>query len=142
MLFNPKRYQEYIKPTAEELEIDSQCVRDVVDFFWKEVRKNLSDLSEPRIEVPFFGYFEIKKRKLAEKIADYERFFNIPAERMTYQKHAVIAGMQKNLNDVKAMQLKVDVQTLKLKKINELRYGKETDRSMGQQEKDPGRTHE
>jgi len=69
----PKKPNEIIKATAEEMNISETKVDDIVSFFYKELRKNLSDLTELKIENPGLGYFIIRSQKVDNSIKDINR---------------------------------------------------------------------
>ena len=49
-------------------------MEDVIDFYWQEVRKNLSSLTHSRIHVTNLGDFVTKHWKLDDKIEMLEKF--------------------------------------------------------------------
>jgi nucleoid DNA-binding protein len=72
----PKKPSEIIKATAEEMNISETKVDDIVSFFYKELRKNLSDLTELKIENPGLGYFIVRSLKVDNSIKDINRQLN------------------------------------------------------------------
>ena len=42
----PKSSKHYIQPTADELGLNYELVKDVIDFYYSEVRKNLTSLTK------------------------------------------------------------------------------------------------
>lgn len=69
----PKKPSEIIKATAEEMNISETKVDDIVNFFYKELRRNLSDLTELKIENPGLGYFIVRSQKVDNSIKDINR---------------------------------------------------------------------
>jgi hypothetical protein len=74
LLLNPKKAKRDITSVAKELGIPESVVKDVVDFYWREVRRNLSSLSYPRIHIANLGDFTIKHWKLDDIIDKHEKF--------------------------------------------------------------------
>lgn len=72
----PKKPSEIIKTTAEEMNISETKVDDIINFFYKELRRNLSDLTDLKIENPGLGYFIIRKQKVDNSIEDINRQLN------------------------------------------------------------------
>lgn len=70
----PSKAKEFIPDVAKELGIPQQIVEDVVDYYWQEVRKNLSSLKHTRVHLTNLGDFTIKHWKIDEKIAWYEKW--------------------------------------------------------------------
>lgn len=62
---NPKKSSTLYKEVSEELNISETLVSDIIDFYYKDLRTNLSNLKYPRINVEGLGQFVIKT-KLAE----------------------------------------------------------------------------
>jgi 4-alpha-glucanotransferase len=62
---NPKKSSILYKEVAEELNVLESLVGDMVEFYYKDLRSQLSSLKHPRINVEGLGQFVIKQ-KLAE----------------------------------------------------------------------------
>jgi 4-alpha-glucanotransferase len=62
---NPKKSSILYKEVSEENNVEEVLVADLIDFYYKELRGQLSDLKYPRINVEGLGQFVIKE-KLAE----------------------------------------------------------------------------
>ena len=124
LTLNPKKYKENIPAIAEANNLDDICTRDIVDFYWKQVRQATADLASPRIQIAELGYFQIYKTRLRRRINDCTKFFSMPPDRMTFQKHAVIATMERMLNQANRMQGWLDEETEKLKIIKDIKYGR------------------
>jgi hypothetical protein len=74
VLLNPKKAKEFIPEVAKELDLPESLVRDVVFYYWQEVRKNLSSLSHSRIHITNLGDFIIKHWKIDDKILMLEQW--------------------------------------------------------------------
>lgn len=70
----PKKAKEFISDIAQQLSLSQDIVKDVVDYYWREVRKNLSSLSHTRIHVTNLGDFVTKHWKIDEKIEGLEKW--------------------------------------------------------------------
>lgn len=73
-LLKPKKAKEFISDIAQQLSLSQDIVKDVVDYYWREVRKNLSSLSHTRIHVTNLGDFVTKHWKIDEKIEGLEKW--------------------------------------------------------------------
>ena len=67
-MLNPKNYKKFYDDIAEEAEVHRDLVKDFVYFFYDKVRKNLSDLSHPKVSLPNLGTFSIRVGKLKKNI--------------------------------------------------------------------------
>ena len=81
MLLNPKKAKRDISIVAKQLDLPEHLVKDVVDFYWREVRRNLSSLSYPRIHITNLGDFTIKYWKLDDLIDKREKFKELNKQR-------------------------------------------------------------
>lgn len=99
----PKKPNEIIKATAEEMNISETKVDDIVSFFYKELRRNLSDLINCKIENPGLGYFVIRQQKVDNSILDINRQLdNIDIKSFKgYHSKRTLEDKLKKLEDVK-----------------------------------------
>jgi nucleoid DNA-binding protein len=65
---NPKNYKNFYKDIAKEVEVHKDLVSDFIFFFYAKLRKNLSELEHPKINVPNLGTFSIRHHKLKKAI--------------------------------------------------------------------------
>ena len=65
---NPKNYRDFYKDIANEAEVHNDLVNDFIFFFYDKVRKSLSNLSDPNINLPNLGTFSIRVGKLKKNI--------------------------------------------------------------------------
>jgi hypothetical protein len=114
---NPKKPKEFIKLTADKLNVDEDLVNDITSFFWKDLRKALVDLKSPNIKVNGMGTFTIKDWKLKEVQDTYKRYLQRfgNQEDATFQRFAVIRDIQARLDKVENMQKMVDENLAKKK---------------------------
>lgn len=87
---NPKKPKQFIKPTADELEISEALVDDIVSFYWSSVRKALSDLESPSITVTNIGIFKARYGRIGGIERKYNNYLNkLENEKMTFNKHTI-----------------------------------------------------
>lgn len=131
-MLNPKKAKEYIKPTAEALKVDESLVQALTDFYWKQVRKAMSSLQGPRIEVANFGSFRIKHWKLDEEKVRIQKILDKhDPEKMTYHRHEIRADMEVNLQRVHEIEGMVQKDELRKKEIKQKRNVQEDKGNMG-----------
>lgn len=68
----PIKSKQFIEEVAKEINEPEGLIESVVNYYWEEVRKSLSNLSHPRIHITNLGDFTIKHWKLDSKIKSYE----------------------------------------------------------------------
>ena len=64
----PKKTRDLYQQVAEEKDVSKNLVENLMEFFYKELRDNLTNLKHPRINVPGLGHFVIRKHKGRQKI--------------------------------------------------------------------------
>jgi hypothetical protein len=72
----PKKSKDLYKQVAEELGFPEDLVKDVVEMYWQDVRKALTDMKHHAIYVEGFGTFKSKEKRLTEALEEYERLYN------------------------------------------------------------------
>tara|TARA_R110001583_G_scaffold47157_3_gene147734 strand:- start:796 stop:1155 length:360 start_codon:yes stop_codon:yes gene_type:complete len=65
---NPKKHKSFYKNIAEDVGVHKDLVSDLVFFFYDKVRKNLSELKNPKVSIPNLGTFSIRTNKLRKAI--------------------------------------------------------------------------
>lgn len=70
----PKKAKDFIPDVAGQLSLEDSLVEDVIDYYWREIRKNLSGLTHTRIHLTNLGDFVIKHWKVGEKIEILEKW--------------------------------------------------------------------
>lgn len=133
----PKKHKEFLKPTAEALGIREDLVEKIIDVYWKEVRKALSDLRAPRITIANFGSFKIKHWIIDEEVLGYTRYLekNDP-EKMTFNKHRIRADIEQRIAEIQRMKEMVAKDFEKKNLIKQKRNAKSTEENMEDQGSD------
>lgn len=70
----PKKAKDIIPEVASLLNIEESLVKDIVDYYWRDVRKSLSGLFHNRIHVTNLGDFVTKHWKIDDKIDMLEKW--------------------------------------------------------------------
>ena len=65
---NPKNYKNFYEDIAKEVEVHKDLVSDFIFFFYAKLRKSLSELEHPKINVPNLGTFSVRHHKLKKAI--------------------------------------------------------------------------
>jgi hypothetical protein len=100
---NPKKAKTLYKEVATDLGFDETLVKDVLDFYWQSVRKSMSGLGAPRLEIINLGTFEIMFKPLEEKIQSYIRYSEMqpPKTFKRYDAYSETTLRLKRLTDIK-----------------------------------------
>jgi hypothetical protein len=65
---NPKKVKKIYEAVAEDLNLNKDLVEDLVEFYYKDVRKLLTNLEHPRINVDGLGQFVAKPKTVSNAI--------------------------------------------------------------------------
>lgn len=104
----PKKPQKLIKQVAEELDLPLSTVDNIITFYYKEIRKNLSSLEHTKINLIGLGDFVMLNNavnKLISKHTNLTKSYN----RDTF----------KNYHNLKVSEGKLEKLTKAKEKINE-----------------------
>lgn len=104
---NPLKAKSLIPEVAQELDLEESLVQDVVKHYWKNIRKNLSEMSHPKIHVTNLGDFNVKHWKLDTMITNLEKW----EEENTLKGNHLINARYKvveNLFTLKTLRKKID----------------------------------
>ena len=74
---NPKKSNKLDKEVSEELDLTEDLVQDFIEFYYKEIRRNLTDLLHPRINVDGLGHFVAKTFIIRKAIPKYQKFLEV-----------------------------------------------------------------
>lgn len=70
----PKKAKDFIPEVAKELNLPEELVKDIVLYYWEEIRKSMSSLKHQRIHATNLGDFTIKHWKIDDKIRMLEKW--------------------------------------------------------------------
>jgi nucleoid DNA-binding protein len=70
---NPKKANKLYKQVAEEMDLSETLVEDFIEFYYKAVRANMSDLTHHRINVEGLGQFVVKHNLVRKAIPKYTK---------------------------------------------------------------------
>jgi len=74
---NPIKSKDLIASVANETNLSTDVVNEIIKTYWKEVRTSLSELKYPYVHIANFGTFKIKYWLIDKEI---EKFTNILAK--------------------------------------------------------------
>ena len=143
---HPQKAKEYTSEVADVLKISEDAVDAVISFYWQEIRKNLSDLSTPRIHLTNLGDFVVKHWNIDEKIKTLELFEEKNKQKGMQQMTARFKTAE-NLFKLKGMKKMVEQETqrkdfIKLHKTKQYELGKKHTDDLEEQGPYSGRCNE
>ena len=96
---NPKKHKEFYKGIAEEAGVHHQVVEDFITFYYAKLRKKLSKLDYPKINVDGLGTFELRKGRLEIAIKKNKSMLGNIAKR-TYNGYAKSENIIENIEQM------------------------------------------
>lgn len=73
-MLKPIKAKDLIPAVVAICDLKKNEVEDIVNFYWREVRRSLSSMKHTRVHVTNLGDFKVKHWKLQEKIDRLEKF--------------------------------------------------------------------
>ena len=113
---NPKSYKEFKKNIADEVGVHQSVVDDFIAFYYGKVRKSLSSLVFPRINVEGLGTFYLRKGKLDNAIKKNKSILGNLTKR-TYVGFAKSEDIQTNIIQMEKAMLQMEQDIIKKKKF-------------------------
>ena len=104
---NPKHHKEFRKGIAQKVNVHQDVVDDFIDFYYAKLRRGLSELSYPFINVFGLGTFSIRKKKLREAIKKNKSFLN-NLEKTTYNGYEKHITVQEKLDHMESAMVEIE----------------------------------
>jgi hypothetical protein len=112
----PKKSKVIFKEVAEELDISTELVEDIVEFYYKEIKRNMSDLVHPRINVECLGQFVVRPAAVRKAIPKYKKAIE-NHDTSTFNAYYNKVSLEKKIIALEHMQSELDKIELKKEKI-------------------------
>jgi hypothetical protein len=110
----PKKPKLIVKQISEELDVADTMIDDIVSFYYKQVRLNLSSLDNLKINVPGLGDF-IMRKELVKKMIKKQESFKNATDSKTFSKYHNLKQSERKLEKLYAAHVKIE-EFLKTKK--------------------------
>tara|TARA_R100001126_G_C4854863_1_gene164019 strand:- start:624 stop:1004 length:381 start_codon:yes stop_codon:yes gene_type:complete len=118
----PKKYKEFKKDIADQVEVHGSVVDDFISFYYARIRESLSNLDDSRIYVDGLGTFSIRKARLEKAIVKNKSFLG-NLDKQTYRGYSKSINTQKKIVKFEKMLEKIEQSFRKRKefksKVNE-----------------------
>lgn len=132
----PKKPSKIYKELSEELNIEGSLVEDLIEFYYKKVRENLSGLKHPRINIDGLGHFVVKELFVKESIPRIEKSLELH-DTSTFSAYFNKKSKETKLEKLKELKKKIDLENERKLELQNKRdeYIKN---NLGEQETDSG----
>jgi hypothetical protein len=122
---NPKKSNKLYKEVSEELNLTEDLVQDFIEFYYKEIRKNLTDLLHPRINVDGLGHFVAKTFIIRKAIPKYQKFLEVQSTE-TFAEYFNKKNTETKLNALINLEIKLTEIEHKKEIFKQTKYDKYT----------------
>jgi hypothetical protein len=132
----PKKPSKIYKELSEELNIEESLVEDLMEFYYKRVRENLSGLKYPRINLEGLGHFVVKELLVKDSIPRIEKSLE-DHDTSTFNAYFNKKGKEVRLEQLKELKKKIDLEN-KRKLESQSKRDEYIKNNLGEQETDSG----
>lgn len=73
---NPKKAKDTAVDTAKELGLSSSMVEDIISFYWKEIRKTLTQAKNNSLIITKVGCFKVRYTTINNTLENYKRILS------------------------------------------------------------------
>lgn len=136
----PKKAKEFKKDVAQELGLSEEMVSCVIDFYWETVRRRMTNLSDPAIEIPNFGIFRVKHWAIDEEIEKLKRV--IESKEGKFTQYELKRDLEEKIAALEKIKAQVAEEKEKFKNIKQARYAKQIANNMEEPEAHLGGSEE
>ena len=120
---NPKNHKDLRKGIADEVGVHPSVVDDFISFYYAKVRKKLSTLAYPRINIDGLGTFYLRKNKLEKAILKNKSLLG----NITKRTYNGFAQSEEIHNNIKQMNAAIDQLEKDILKKKEFRNEREVE---------------
>lgn len=133
---NPRKYKEFIPEVAEEMGVSIELLTDVLELYWKDVRKFLANCESHHIIINGLGSFYVRpwqlppvKEHYQEIVTKYQQAYDA-GQKVTIQRFAMAKEAEKRLAKLNKLEELIEADKIKKKEIKILRNETKPDRPM------------
>jgi nucleoid DNA-binding protein len=128
---NPRKSNKLYKEVSEDLDVSETLVRELVEFYYNEVRQLLSNLTDPRINIEGLGQFVVKPHLVRKAIPRYTKSLE-NHDTSTFAAYYNKKGIETKLELLIQMEEKIVEQELKKVNFKKAKYESSTEDNLGE----------
>jgi hypothetical protein len=123
---NPKSHKNFKKGIASEIGIHENVVDDFIAFYYAKLRKNLSELSHPKIFVDGLGTFSVRKNRLEAQIKSKKSHLGNIVNN-TYSGYEKKLAIEDRIDEMESLLITLKEQELEKKDFKKNKHGSKKD---------------
>lgn len=94
---NPKKPNDSVKKTAQELQLDEIFLQALITAYWKKVRKEFAQINKNRLEIQGLGCFDLKYFKIKYVLRDTLAFIQYHQKQNSEKSFAILQSLNRKL---------------------------------------------
>ena len=130
----PKKANKLYTEITKEFDVSEDLVENLLELYYKTLRKNLSGLNELRINVDGLGHFVVKIQKVKKAIPHYEKVLN-NHDTSTFGAYHNKKSVEEKLELLNKINEKIDKELTKKQTFKDEKYSQT---NLAKQETDSG----
>ncbi len=134
----PKSHKDFIKETADKLNIKDSVVEDCVEFFYAAVRKSLANMQHTNVHVQNLGTFKVKKTELDKLYRKYKNHLNILETPETFVQMKIKKEVEEKFEKVKNLYNIINAETIRKNQVKRSKQTFNAERNLEKPETDCG----
>lgn len=119
----PKKANSLYKEMTKEFDISEDLVENLIESYYKTLRKKMSNLSDLRINIDGLGHFVIKIQKVKKAIPHYEKVLQ-NHDTSTFGAYHNKKSVEEKLELLNKIHVKAEEELLKRKTFKDEKYSK------------------
>jgi len=119
----PKKANSLYKEITEQFDVSEDLVENLIEDYYKTLRKKMSGLSDLRINVDGLGHFVIKIQKVKKAIPHYEKVLD-NHDTSTFGAYHNKKSVEEKLELLNKIHSKAEEELLKRKTFKDEKYSK------------------
>jgi inorganic pyrophosphatase len=119
----PKKPNSLYKEITDEFECSEQLVDDLVHFYYKTLKKKMSNLTDLRLNVEGLGHFVLKMKKVKDTIPHYEKVLS-NHDTSTFGAYHNKKSIEEKLEKLKNIDVRIQEELERRQKFKNEKYSK------------------
>ena len=131
----PKKSNTLYKELAEEIDVPIELVEDLIQAYYKNLRNELTNLTNPRINVEGLGQFVARPGLVKKSIERYKKALN-SHDTSTFRAYYNKKMLEEKVECLESLDKKIEEQELKKQHFKQNKYESNSKRTFQEPETD------
>lgn len=131
----PKKSSILYKELAEEINVPLELVEDLIQTYYKTLRNELTNLTQPRINVDGLGQFVARQALISKSIERYKNVLD-SHDTSTFRAYYNKKMLEEKVEKLEALDIKIKAQNQKKQNFINKKNESSTQSNLGKQDTD------